>query len=166
MVFGLAFFHVLYLLVNYGTNRTWTSNLRLFFLITRPRLRDASNALSQCLPLPLQSSQYVQCVAGCLQLMLRLNEYRFAWVEADGVNWWVKGFFFFVQTVERWQWGGDFANRQFSNEVQQRKRNSTQVGTAFVIINKPISQDGNKEKTESRASPSTVHSGWRDHIFF
>ncbi|KAM8851426.1 V-type proton ATPase subunit H isoform 2-T3 [Spinachia spinachia] len=33
-----------------------------------------------------QSSQYVQCVAGCLQLMLRLNEYRFAWVEADGVN--------------------------------------------------------------------------------
>ncbi|XP_060680320.1 V-type proton ATPase subunit H isoform X2 [Hemiscyllium ocellatum] len=33
-----------------------------------------------------QSSQYVQCVAGCLQLMLRINEYRFAWVEADGVN--------------------------------------------------------------------------------
>ncbi|NWI81659.1 VATH ATPase, partial [Dryoscopus gambensis] len=33
------------------------------------------------------SSQYVQCVAGCLQLMLRVNEYRFAWVEADGVNW-------------------------------------------------------------------------------
>ncbi|XP_031662595.1 V-type proton ATPase subunit H-like isoform X2 [Oncorhynchus kisutch] len=33
-----------------------------------------------------QSSQYVQCVAGCLQLMLRVNEYRFAWVEADGVN--------------------------------------------------------------------------------
>uniref|UniRef100_A0A8C5KZH0 V-type proton ATPase subunit H n=1 Tax=Jaculus jaculus TaxID=51337 RepID=A0A8C5KZH0_JACJA len=32
------------------------------------------------------SSQYVQCVAGCLQLMLRINEYRFAWVEADGVN--------------------------------------------------------------------------------
>uniref|UniRef100_A0A8U7NUH8 V-type proton ATPase subunit H n=1 Tax=Corvus moneduloides TaxID=1196302 RepID=A0A8U7NUH8_CORMO len=32
------------------------------------------------------SSQYVQCVAGCLQLMLRVNEYRFAWVEADGVN--------------------------------------------------------------------------------
>ncbi|XP_069013816.1 V-type proton ATPase subunit H isoform X2 [Embiotoca jacksoni] len=32
-----------------------------------------------------QSSQYVQCVAGCLQLMLRVNEYRFAWVEADGV---------------------------------------------------------------------------------
>uniref|UniRef100_A0A8D3D4A6 V-type proton ATPase subunit H n=1 Tax=Scophthalmus maximus TaxID=52904 RepID=A0A8D3D4A6_SCOMX len=31
-------------------------------------------------------SQYVQCVAGCLQLMLRVNEYRFAWVEADGVN--------------------------------------------------------------------------------
>lgn len=40
-------------------------------------------------PCPLQSSQYVQCVAGCLQLMLRVNEYRFAWVEADGVNWWV-----------------------------------------------------------------------------
>lgn len=37
---------------------------------------------------PTQSSQYVQCVAGCLQLMLRVNEYRFAWVEADGVNWW------------------------------------------------------------------------------
>uniref|UniRef100_A0AAQ4QA79 V-type proton ATPase subunit H n=1 Tax=Gasterosteus aculeatus aculeatus TaxID=481459 RepID=A0AAQ4QA79_GASAC len=36
--------------------------------------------------LKLPSSQYVQCVAGCLQLMLRLNEYRFAWVEADGVN--------------------------------------------------------------------------------
>ncbi|XP_052404082.1 V-type proton ATPase subunit H-like isoform X2 [Carassius gibelio] len=33
-----------------------------------------------------QSSQYVQCVAGCLQLMLKVNEYRFAWVEADGVN--------------------------------------------------------------------------------
>uniref|UniRef100_A0A667I2B4 V-type proton ATPase subunit H n=1 Tax=Lynx canadensis TaxID=61383 RepID=A0A667I2B4_LYNCA len=33
-----------------------------------------------------QSSQYVQCVAGCLQLMLRVNEYRFAWVEADGVS--------------------------------------------------------------------------------
>ncbi|RXM33716.1 V-type proton ATPase subunit H [Acipenser ruthenus] len=32
------------------------------------------------------SSQYVQCVAGCLQLMLRVNEYRFAWVEADGVS--------------------------------------------------------------------------------
>uniref|UniRef100_A0A8C6UQ02 V-type proton ATPase subunit H n=1 Tax=Neogobius melanostomus TaxID=47308 RepID=A0A8C6UQ02_9GOBI len=34
----------------------------------------------------LVSSQYVQCVAGCLQLMLRVNEYRFSWVEADGVN--------------------------------------------------------------------------------
>uniref|UniRef100_A0A8C9WHY2 V-type proton ATPase subunit H n=1 Tax=Scleropages formosus TaxID=113540 RepID=A0A8C9WHY2_SCLFO len=32
------------------------------------------------------SSQYAQCVAGCLQLMLRINEYRFSWVEADGVN--------------------------------------------------------------------------------
>ncbi|XP_044279932.1 V-type proton ATPase subunit H isoform X1 [Varanus komodoensis] len=32
------------------------------------------------------SSQYVQCVAGCLQLMLRVNEYRFSWVESDGVN--------------------------------------------------------------------------------
>ncbi|XP_023684362.1 V-type proton ATPase subunit H isoform X1 [Paramormyrops kingsleyae] len=32
------------------------------------------------------SCQYAQCVAGCLQLMLRINEYRFAWVEADGVN--------------------------------------------------------------------------------
>lgn len=21
--------------------------------------------------------------------MLKVNEYRFAWVEADGVNWWV-----------------------------------------------------------------------------
>uniref|UniRef100_A0A7N6FD04 V-type proton ATPase subunit H n=1 Tax=Anabas testudineus TaxID=64144 RepID=A0A7N6FD04_ANATE len=41
--------------------------------------------ISVCL-CPLQSSQYVQCVAGCLQLMLRVNEYRFAWVEADGVN--------------------------------------------------------------------------------
>ncbi|XP_026061716.1 V-type proton ATPase subunit H-like isoform X1 [Carassius auratus] len=35
---------------------------------------------------PSESSQYVQCVAGCLQLMLKVNEYRFAWVEADGVN--------------------------------------------------------------------------------
>ncbi|XP_041101896.1 V-type proton ATPase subunit H-like [Polyodon spathula] len=35
---------------------------------------------------PSDSSQYVQCVAGCLQLMLRVNEYRFAWVEADGVS--------------------------------------------------------------------------------
>ncbi|XP_064201595.1 V-type proton ATPase subunit H-like [Anguilla rostrata] len=34
-----------------------------------------------------ESSQYVQCVAGCLQLMLRINEYRFAWAEADGVSW-------------------------------------------------------------------------------
>ncbi|KAJ8268624.1 hypothetical protein COCON_G00137960 [Conger conger] len=33
-----------------------------------------------------ESSQYVQCVAGCLQLMLRINEYRFSWVEADGVT--------------------------------------------------------------------------------
>uniref|UniRef100_A0A8C6LV67 V-type proton ATPase subunit H n=1 Tax=Nothobranchius furzeri TaxID=105023 RepID=A0A8C6LV67_NOTFU len=36
--------------------------------------------------LTIMSSQYVQCVAGCLQLMLRVNEYRFAWVEADGVT--------------------------------------------------------------------------------
>ncbi|XP_028297752.1 V-type proton ATPase subunit H isoform X1 [Gouania willdenowi] len=35
---------------------------------------------------PSESSQYAQCVAGCLQLMLKVNEYRFAWVEADGVN--------------------------------------------------------------------------------
>uniref|UniRef100_H3BBK5 V-type proton ATPase subunit H n=2 Tax=Latimeria chalumnae TaxID=7897 RepID=H3BBK5_LATCH len=35
---------------------------------------------------PSDSSHYVQCVAGCLQLMLRVNEYRFSWVEADGVN--------------------------------------------------------------------------------
>ncbi|KAJ8010981.1 hypothetical protein DPEC_G00053470 [Dallia pectoralis] len=38
---------------------------------------------------PSESSQYVQCVAGCLQLMLRVNEYRFAWVEADGVNFYI-----------------------------------------------------------------------------
>lgn len=47
-----------------------------------------------CVLLSTQSSQYVQCVAGCLQLMLRVNEYRFAWVEADGVNWWAFFFFF------------------------------------------------------------------------
>ena len=29
--------------------------------------------------------------------MLRVNEYRFAWVEADGVNWWVP----FTFTVEQ-----------------------------------------------------------------
>ncbi|XP_060756288.1 V-type proton ATPase subunit H-like isoform X2 [Neoarius graeffei] len=36
--------------------------------------------------LSFRSSQYVQCVACCLQMMLKVNEYRFAWVEADGVN--------------------------------------------------------------------------------
>lgn len=47
----------------------------------------ARSASGVSLCLSPQSSQYVQCVAGCLQLMLRVNEYRFAWVEADGVNW-------------------------------------------------------------------------------
>ncbi|CAM9640952.1 V-type proton ATPase subunit H [Petromyzon marinus] len=35
---------------------------------------------------PTENSQYLQCSAGCLQLMLRVNEYRFAWVEMDGVS--------------------------------------------------------------------------------
>ncbi|GAB1284775.1 V-type proton ATPase subunit H [Apodemus speciosus] len=55
-------------------------------------VKQAGPELKIHLPLCLEcwdsrSSQYVQCVAGCLQLMLRVNEYRFAWVEADGVNW-------------------------------------------------------------------------------
>ncbi|XP_029779000.1 V-type proton ATPase subunit H isoform X1 [Suricata suricatta] len=32
------------------------------------------------------SSQHAQCVAGCLQLMLRVDEHRFAWAAADGVS--------------------------------------------------------------------------------
>lgn len=78
------------LLVDYSmfqgaTNCPWHFNV---CLVLRLHGWNAPRWVNVC-ACPLQSSQYVQCVAGCLQLMLRVNEYRFAWVEADGVNWWV-----------------------------------------------------------------------------
>ncbi|XP_066575803.1 V-type proton ATPase subunit H isoform X1 [Amia ocellicauda] len=54
--------------------------------LSSQKLRAAGPETGTVSPSDFQSSQYVQCVAGCLQLMLRVNEYRFAWVEADGVN--------------------------------------------------------------------------------
>ncbi|KAB1256640.1 V-type proton ATPase subunit H [Camelus dromedarius] len=59
-----------------GNSRVW--HPRAACLLVRPGVKPRAS--------PAQSSQHVQCVAGCLQLMLRVNEYRFAWVEADGVN--------------------------------------------------------------------------------
>uniref|UniRef100_UPI00358F269E V-type proton ATPase subunit H n=1 Tax=Myxine glutinosa TaxID=7769 RepID=UPI00358F269E len=35
---------------------------------------------------PSESCQYVQCVAGCLQLVLRVSEFRYAWAQVDGVS--------------------------------------------------------------------------------
>uniref|UniRef100_A0A6I8RWV4 V-type proton ATPase subunit H n=1 Tax=Xenopus tropicalis TaxID=8364 RepID=A0A6I8RWV4_XENTR len=54
--------------------------------LSSQKLRGGVSAVETGTVSPSDSSQYVQCVAGCLQLMLRVNEYRFAWVEADGVN--------------------------------------------------------------------------------
>ncbi|XP_052031956.1 V-type proton ATPase subunit H [Apodemus sylvaticus] len=54
--------------------------------LSSQKLRGSSVAVETGTISSSDSSQYVQCVAGCLQLMLRVNEYRFAWVEADGVN--------------------------------------------------------------------------------
>lgn len=83
--FGLGCFHVSDLLcVPDATHCTRLSN-NVFNCKAETHCCD-SVKLFLC---PSQSSQYVQCVAGCLQLMLKVNEYRFAWVEADGVNWWV-----------------------------------------------------------------------------
>uniref|UniRef100_A0A8C6YJY2 V-type proton ATPase subunit H n=1 Tax=Nothoprocta perdicaria TaxID=30464 RepID=A0A8C6YJY2_NOTPE len=58
------------------------SDLNYYFNWIKTQL----SSQKRCALVLSQSSQYVQCVAGCLQLMLRVNEYRFAWVEADGVN--------------------------------------------------------------------------------
>ncbi|XP_032630586.1 V-type proton ATPase subunit H [Chelonoidis abingdonii] len=54
--------------------------------LSSQKLRGTMGVIETGTVLTSDSSQYVQCVAGCLQLMLRVNEYRFAWVEADGVN--------------------------------------------------------------------------------
>ncbi|XP_059527762.1 V-type proton ATPase subunit H isoform X4 [Myotis daubentonii] len=54
--------------------------------LSSQKLRGSGGAVETGTVSSSDSSQYVQCVAGCLQLMLRVNEYRFAWVEADGVN--------------------------------------------------------------------------------
>uniref|UniRef100_A0A8C5MJG8 V-type proton ATPase subunit H n=1 Tax=Leptobrachium leishanense TaxID=445787 RepID=A0A8C5MJG8_9ANUR len=54
--------------------------------LSSQKLRGSGQIVEPGTVSPSDSSQYVQCVAGCLQLMLRVNEYRFAWVEADGVN--------------------------------------------------------------------------------
>ncbi|XP_068022796.1 V-type proton ATPase subunit H isoform X2 [Melanerpes formicivorus] len=54
--------------------------------LSSQKLRGAGGSVEAGAVSTSDSSQYVQCVAGCLQLMLRVNEYRFAWVEADGVN--------------------------------------------------------------------------------
>ncbi|XP_072808081.1 V-type proton ATPase subunit H isoform X3 [Vicugna pacos] len=54
--------------------------------LSSQKLRGSGVAVETGTASSSDSSQHVQCVAGCLQLMLRVNEYRFAWVEADGVN--------------------------------------------------------------------------------
>lgn len=35
---------------------------------------------------PVQSNEYIQSVARCLQMMLRVDEYRFAFVVVDGIS--------------------------------------------------------------------------------
>ncbi|KAG9355212.1 hypothetical protein JZ751_000050 [Albula glossodonta] len=63
------------------------SEIVTLFLLLALRLLSLVDYSESLLPdSVISSSQYVQCVAGCLQLMLRIHEYRFAWVEADGVN--------------------------------------------------------------------------------
>uniref|UniRef100_A0A8C7RUF3 V-type proton ATPase subunit H n=1 Tax=Oncorhynchus mykiss TaxID=8022 RepID=A0A8C7RUF3_ONCMY len=66
-------------LAAWGRDLMEGSDLNYYFNWIKTQLRQQSQGIGV-------SSQYVQCVAGCLQLMLRVNEYRFAWVEADGVN--------------------------------------------------------------------------------
>lgn len=34
----------------------------------------------------LQSNEYIQAVCRCLQMMLRIDEYRFAFVQVDGIS--------------------------------------------------------------------------------
>lgn len=34
----------------------------------------------------IQNNEYIQSVARCLQMMLRLDEYRFAFVSVDGIS--------------------------------------------------------------------------------
>ncbi|XP_022906746.1 V-type proton ATPase subunit H isoform X1 [Onthophagus taurus] len=38
------------------------------------------------LPLDLSNNEYIQSVARCLQMMLRIDEYRFAFVSVDGIS--------------------------------------------------------------------------------
>uniref|UniRef100_A0A8C8M611 V-type proton ATPase subunit H n=1 Tax=Oncorhynchus tshawytscha TaxID=74940 RepID=A0A8C8M611_ONCTS len=73
-------------LAAWGRDLMEGSDLNYYFNWIKTQLRGGVAIYFCICVLPLQSSQYVQCVAGCLQLMLRVNEYRFAWVEADGVN--------------------------------------------------------------------------------
>uniref|UniRef100_A0A665WQ20 V-type proton ATPase subunit H n=1 Tax=Echeneis naucrates TaxID=173247 RepID=A0A665WQ20_ECHNA len=68
-------------LAAWGRDLMEGSDLNYYFNWIKSQLSSGAGTIS-----PSESSQYVQCVAGCLQLMLRVNEYRFAWVEADGVN--------------------------------------------------------------------------------
>ncbi|CAH2330276.1 V-type proton ATPase subunit H isoform X1, partial [Pelobates cultripes] len=64
----------------------WVDSSTPIYACSDEKLRGSGTAVEPGTVSPSDSSQYVQCVAGCLQLMLRVNEYRFAWVEADGVN--------------------------------------------------------------------------------
>uniref|UniRef100_A0A8C7RLL6 V-type proton ATPase subunit H n=1 Tax=Oncorhynchus mykiss TaxID=8022 RepID=A0A8C7RLL6_ONCMY len=66
-------------LAAWGRDLMEGSDLNYYFNWIKTQLSSQKSGLAP-------DSQYVQCVAGCLQLMLRVNEYRFAWVEADGVN--------------------------------------------------------------------------------
>jgi V-type H+-transporting ATPase subunit H len=36
--------------------------------------------------IPFQNNEYMQSVARCLQMMLRIDEYRFAFVAVDGIS--------------------------------------------------------------------------------
>jgi len=36
--------------------------------------------------IPLQNNEYIQSVARCLQMMLRINEYRLEFVRLDGIG--------------------------------------------------------------------------------
>uniref|UniRef100_A0A3B5MY05 V-type proton ATPase subunit H n=1 Tax=Xiphophorus couchianus TaxID=32473 RepID=A0A3B5MY05_9TELE len=68
--------------LTYFFSKNYVTKTRIIMLLRgSPETGTGAGTIS-----PSESSQYVQCVAGCLQLMLRVNEYRFAWVEADGVN--------------------------------------------------------------------------------
>ncbi|RMC15406.1 hypothetical protein DUI87_07597 [Hirundo rustica rustica] len=73
-----------------GKNTAWSYFLPMLnrqdLFTVHMKLRGTGGSVDTGAVSTSDSSQYVQCVAGCLQLMLRVNEYRFAWVEADGVN--------------------------------------------------------------------------------